>query len=224
MLTFRQLLTLHGRGLLLDSCSATVHALTWMEGGVRSAASEPAEASCGLPRVAGRVLGEAGWRVGELDAVVFCAGPGSVLGVRLAAATVRAWRALKPELMIYSYRSLSLAAAGLGLPAGGRGILSDARQDTWHAVLPEAPFDIVRLPNAELSQRAGWLTPAGLRRWTSPPAGVELEEIRYDPAGWLQSGGDAPLFEPAAEPEAYLSQAPRYVEWEPHVHQAVKRT
>ncbi len=220
MLTLRQLLDRHPRLLLVDSCSPRTHALAWREGALAATAVIADEASRALTLAAGRALTTAGLRVVDLDAVIFCAGPGSVLGARLAAASARAWRVARPGLEIYSYLALPLLALGTDAVRTGLGVIADARRDTWHATLPDAPLALVRLANADLAARPRWLTPAGLRRWTVPPPDTQIEEIPYEVADLLAAARDQPLFTPAPEPEAHLSEAPAYAEWTPRVHQA----
>lgn len=220
MLTLRQLLERHPRLLLVDSCSPRTQALVWRDGTLLASIVIADEASRALPLASGRALSAAGLRVADLDAVIFCAGPGSVLGARLAAASTRAWRVARPGLEIYSYLGLPLLALGTGAARAGLGVIADARRDTWHATLPDAPLALVRLANTDLAAQPRWLTPAGLRRWTVPPPDCQIEESPYEVAVLLAVAAEEPLFTPAPEPEAHLSESPAYAEWTPRVHQA----
>jgi tRNA threonylcarbamoyladenosine biosynthesis protein TsaB len=219
--SLRQLLALHPALLVVDTCAPRTEAALWLGNAsapVAVAALE-AEASSALPAAVARVLSEpatGGRRIADLDAVAFCDGPGSVLGVRLAAATLRAWRAVRPELALYSYHSLPL----LALTHPGLTIVADARRDTWHAVLPGAPHALRRLASAELAAHAPLGTPASFRRWSSLPPGVEPSTLAWSVATLLAAAPDAPLFAEAPEPEAFLHEAPSYVTWTPQVHQA----
>ncbi len=202
----------------VDTCSTRVEVALWL-----GPATEPAhaialdgEASAALPAAVARVLAAAGRGVRDLDAAAFCAGPGSVLGVRLAAATLRAWRAVRPELALYSYLSLPpLAVAHPGLT-----ILADARRDTWHAVRPGAPHAVQRLATAELAAAAPLATPAFFRRWSTLPADLTPTELPWSAAALLAAAPDEDFFQAAPEPDAFQHEAPSYVAWTPHVHRA----
>ncbi|MEN9840468.1 MAG: hypothetical protein RL376_268 [Verrucomicrobiota bacterium] len=219
--SLRQLLALHPSLLLVDSCSTRVEAALW-HGDLNSppvTASQDGEASDALPAAVSNVLAAAGRKIASLDAVVFCEGPGSVLGIRLAAASLRAWRAINPSLALYSYQSLPLLASA----HPGFVILADARRDSWHAVQPENPSQIQRLPTADLAPLAlahPLGSPATFRRWSTPPANVELHPLAYSAAALLSAAPDTPFFTAAPEPEAYLTEAPSYVTWTPQIHQA----
>ncbi|MBC8010095.1 MAG: peptidase M22, partial [Burkholderiales bacterium] len=113
MPSLRQLLARHATLLVIDASSPRVEASLWRDGTVNQAAVD-GEASAALPVVVARVLAEAGGaplRIQDLDAVAFCDGPGSVLGIRLAAASLRVWSVVRPGLAAYSFHSLPLLAA-----------------------------------------------------------------------------------------------------------------
>ncbi len=77
----------------------------------RSFCAVEEEALVGLFRASERVLSEAGLRLADIDAVLLCRGPGSLLGLRLAAMALVGWQSLpawqnKP---VWSYLSLEAA-------------------------------------------------------------------------------------------------------------------
>lgn len=229
--SLRQLLARHPTLLVVDSSAPRVEASLWHGGsGLGDArgrvetvplarAALEGEASATLPLVVSQVLAHpaAGGRgIRDLDAVAFCDGPGSVLGVRLAAATLRAWRAVFPRLALYSYHSLPL----LAVSAPGLAIIADARRDSWHAVLPSAPHDLLRVPTAELAALGPLGTPESFRRWSALPPGVEPNALPWSAAALLAAAPDEPFFQEAPEPEAFMHEQPSYVAWTPRVHQS----
>ena len=221
MLSLRQLLDRHISLLLVDSSSTRVEAALW-----QGDASRPVhtvcfdgEASSALPEVTAQLLTAASLRVNNLDAVAFCAGPGSVLGIRLAATSLRTWRALKPSLNLYSYQSLPLLAAA----HPDRTILADARRDSWHVVRPESPGQIQRYSTEQivnLSRISSLGTPETFRRWSALPAEVAVASLEYSPSTLLCGAPDGPFFSASPEPEAFLAETPSYVTWTPQIHQA----
>jgi tRNA threonylcarbamoyladenosine biosynthesis protein TsaB len=83
------------------------------------------------------VLAQARIGVADLGALVFCEGPGSILGIRSAAMALRIWSAAEGlTVPAFAYRSLELVAHDLrrrGIPAPCA-VLADARRDSWHWV------------------------------------------------------------------------------------------
>lgn len=216
--SLRQLLSVHPVLLGLDTSSTQVEVALWI-----SPSTEPAhrvtlegEASAALPLAIGQVLAAAGREVRDLAAAAFCSGPGSVLGIRLAAATLRAWRAVRPELPLYSYLSLpALASAHPDFT-----VIADARRDTWHAVLPGANRAVIRLATAELAAHAPLATPAQFRRWSVLPANPPVTALPWSAAGSLAASPDADFFAEATAPDVFQHEAPSYAAWTPHIHRA----
>ena len=229
MPSLRQLLARHPALLLLDASSSRVEVSLWRADAPdapRARHGIEGEASIALPAAIARVLVSASaaetgdnaspMRIQNLDAVAFCDGPGSVLGIRLAAATVRTWRAVHPALAAYAFHSLPpLAFAHPDLT-----IVADARRDTWHAVRPGAPHDLLRLPSAELASAGPLGTPADFRQWSALPQGVLPRVLPYSAAALLAAAPDEAFFRPAPEPDAWMTEAPAYVAWTPRIHQA----
>ncbi|MCX6936425.1 MAG: peptidase M22 [Verrucomicrobia bacterium] len=221
MPSLRQLLDRHPNLLVVDSSSTRVEAAVWKCGSLTPAQVVhcDGESSAALPKVTAQALAAVALTVRALDAVAFCAGPGSVLGIRLAAASLRAWRAINPSLALFSYQSLPLLAAAHPAHA----IVADARRDSWHLVRPGAPGQIQRLATAELIPLARISplgTPATFRRWSSLPPDLTLLPLTYSAAALVCTAPDTLFFTPTPEPEAFLADTPSYVTWTPQIHQA----
>jgi len=216
--SLRQLLTLHPVLLGIDTCSTHVEVALWL-----SPSTEPThrvtlegEASAALPIAVGQVLAAAGRGVRDLKAATFCSGPGSVLGIRLAAATLRAWRAVRPELALYSY--LSLPPLAVAHPSFT--IIADARRDAWHAVRPGTSRTVLRLATHELADHAPLATPARFRRWSALPVNQPITELPWSAANLLAASPDENFFAAAPDPDAFQHEAPSYDAWTPHIHRA----
>lgn len=219
MPSLRQLLVCHPTLLVIDTCSPRAEASLWCEGTTVPAAvaALEGEASAALPVVVARVLAAAGdRRIQDLEAIAFCDGPGSVLGIRLAAAALRVWRVARPGLAAYAFHSLPLLASA----APGETIIADARRDTWHAIRPGTPHTLLRLPTTELAACGPLATPECFRRWSALPAGVEPRALPWSAAGLLAAAPDEPFFQEAPAPEAFLHEQPGYAAWTPQVHRA----
>lgn len=221
-ISLSQLLAVHPALLVVDTCAPRSEAALWLrEAGPTpvASASVEGEASAALPVAVARALAHpaaAGRRIQDLDAAAFCDGPGSVLGVRLAAATLRAWRAVSPGLALHAFHSLPL----LALAHPGLSIIADARRDSWHAVRPAEPHELLRVPSAGLAELGPLGTPDSFRRWSALPPGAEPRPLPWSAAALIAAAPAAALFHEAAEPEAFLHEAPAYAPWTPRVHQA----
>jgi tRNA threonylcarbamoyladenosine biosynthesis protein TsaB len=80
-------------------------------------------------------LAEAKLKLGDIRSFALCAGPGSVLGIRIAALAVRSWSALEPR-PIFVWESLA-ALARSALATGEQGpflVAAESRLKRWHAL------------------------------------------------------------------------------------------
>lgn len=225
MLPLRALLDRHPTLLLIDSASSRVQvgllrasASALWENSLEEtgtalfactekllARSSPESASAPLP-------------LSAIDAFVFCDGPGSVLGIRTAAAALRTWNVLHPR-PTYAYCSLALVAHTLIAAENLRAfsVIADARREAWHRVTIDASGNtspLQRVPTAELS--GPLVLPEHFRHWSALPAAVR--SVPYDLASALPRVADIPLFTEAPDPDAFLHEAPAYVTWTPKIH------
>ncbi len=198
----------HGPLLVLDAASSTVQVGLLGDGEPRWACRQ-ADAGAGLFQG----LEDLGVDIDSVGAFAFCAGPGSILGVRSAAAAVRAWNVLSGR-PTFAYLSLEVVARALADP--DLSILCDARRGLWHRYTLAGGLE--RVAAASLSGPTA--TPEGFRHWEPLPAGTRT--VPYDLGRLLgiPSVLEAPLLRPAAEPDAFLHQEPAYAEWVPQIHRA----
>ena len=82
------------------------------------------------------VLSRAGVELQKIEGFIYCQGPGSVLGIRLASMAINCWRSLPPHrhTPLFTYCSLEVAARLLlergTLPPFA--VVSDYRRDSWN--------------------------------------------------------------------------------------------
>jgi tRNA threonylcarbamoyladenosine biosynthesis protein TsaB len=197
-----------GPVLILDASASSVQVgLVGPEGARWDASEEEA----GVAVFAG--VERLGVNLTTVQGLVFCEGPGSILGIRTTAAALRAWQVLSPRPM-WAYSSLALLAAGWSGPAVT--FIADARRDSWH--LWDPPTGLRRLATAALPTNTAFATPDNFRHWATLPAGTVGVPYRID-ALWA-AAMHADLLRPAPEPDAFLHEEPSYVTWEPKIHQA----
>ena len=80
-------------------------------------------------------LADASLKLGDIRSFALCVGPGSVLGIRIAALAVRAWSVLEPR-PIFVWESLA-GLARSALAAGEKGpflVAAESRLKRWHAL------------------------------------------------------------------------------------------
>ena len=80
-------------------------------------------------------LADAGLKLDDVRSFALCVGPGSVLGIRIAALAVRSWSALSPR-PIFVWESLA-GIARSALSAGEKGpflVAAESRLKRWHAL------------------------------------------------------------------------------------------
>ncbi|MDD3180147.1 MAG: peptidase M22 [Opitutaceae bacterium] len=225
-----QLLALHRHLLVLDASSTVIQV------GLLRADAHPVwrhaqtDANQGLFTQAAACLAEGGGRsMAEIEAFVFCEGPGSMLGVRTAAMAIRAWQAVaESPRPAYRYQSLTVVAHELVRrgEAAPFAVIADARRDLWHLVEvgPDLnPQPLKRVPAEELALFPGpvW-TPKTFKLWSQPP--LETRPHEYDLPTLLAALPDKELFVLADAPDAFQHDAPAYKKWSPQIHRAATRS
>ena len=223
MLPLRALLATHPTLLLIDSASSRVQI-----GLLRASAPAVWETSleetgtalfaCTEKILARAASNSAPLPLSAIDAFLFCDGPGSVLGIRTAAAALRTWNVLHPRPN-YAYGSLALVAHALSQDEQlhNASVIADARRETWHRVTLDAAGTVSplqRVPTAELS--GPLILPENFRHWSTLPPAVRT--VPYSLSDLLPRLVDTPLFTEALAPDAFLHEAPSYATWTPQIH------
>lgn len=225
MSSLSQLLAKHQRVLVLDAASQQFQAGLMRENHPSLWELTEADASTAIFTCVSALLQDAGLRVADLGAVAYCEGPGSLLGIRSVAMTIRTWSVLAP-LAVYSYQSLAIAGQFAWRSAAPRAltVIADARRGSWHCqevahdgsmtTQRRLPFD--QLPPGEL------LMPEHFRSWERPPRAVA--PCRYDLARVLPPLADCDCFRKCDRPNALQPDAPEYRRWTAQVHRAGARS
>lgn len=207
MANLSQILAAHAPLLLLDAASTHVQ-VGWLEPG-KSARWASADDEAGVAVF--RAIAQLGVAPPTAGALIFCEGPGSILGIRTTAIALRTWCVLQPR-PVFSYSSLAVVAQALGRPETA--VIADARRDSWHRC--QLGRGLSRVATADL---AGELVmPDGFRHWTPLPATVT--RVPYDLSSLLPRVMEADLFQASDAPDAFLHEEPSYVTWTPQIHRA----
>lgn len=207
MPSLSQILATHGTALVLDAASSRVQT-GWLEAGGQSAwTAKEQEAGLALFRGIEQLRGNPA----NAGAFIFCEGPGSILGIRTAAAAIRTWTVLRGR-PVYAYQSLDLVARALG--QSDTTVIADARRQLWHAQVCDQPLR--RVPLAELT--GPLVMPAGFRHWSEPP--TTYASTPYELPELFQTTIELDIFHPCAEPDAFMHSEPEYKTWTPQIHRA----
>jgi tRNA threonylcarbamoyladenosine biosynthesis protein TsaB len=210
--------------LYLDAAAPRVVAGLQAKGGPGAAivwVSTRDEAGVGLFQLVDELLAAAGIGIGDLRTIVFCEGPGSLLGIRIVAMAIRTWQAMPREtpLRVFGYRSLELIAARL-LESGTSppfSVISDARRSTWNLLRMTgdgAQGGIVRAAADALSAEPGPVFHSpDFPAWQPIPEGANRVDYRPEDLPELQSAHA--LLREVAQPDAFLTEVPTYREWSP---------
>lgn len=205
MPSLRQLLDTHPSLILLDAASTRIQVGLLSHQQDARWASADTEAGTGIFAC----IEQLAINPAEISAMIFCNGPGSILGIRTVAMAIRSWNVLSPH-PTYAYRSLELVSAALSRP--GVSIIADARRERWHCQTADQP--IRQVAAAELSGEL--LIPEGFRHWSTLPDNTTTTS--YDLAKLTLQIIDAPLFSQTENPDAYLHTEPSYKQWTPQIH------
>lgn len=207
MPSLRQLLASHSPILLLDAAASDVQVGLLRRDTPARWESSPEEAGTGVFRCVEAL----GISVNDIEAFVFCDGPGSILGIRTVAMALRSWNVLKPR-PTFAYSSLAIVAHALNRP--DLTVIADARRESWHHYRIGEPLK--RVGAAALSGQLAM--PANFRHWSALPP--NLSTVPYRLADLLPKVADAELFYPAENPDAFLHEEPNYATWTPQIHRA----
>ncbi|KAF0093680.1 MAG: peptidase M22 glycoprotease [Puniceicoccaceae bacterium 5H] len=190
---------------------------------LKSAEGEALETLFSLTR---ELLDEARLSVADVSGFVFCKGPGSILGLRLAAMAIEGWRALEPSSPppLFCYHSLAAAAAihHARTRAQAFTVISFFRRGQYNTLRVDGgelgPLELSDADDLELELQAAPVLHIPQRRVKHPlPEGVQ--ELDYD----LQDLGEAlslypDLIEPAEKAEVMVPVEPDFAKWSAERH------
>jgi tRNA threonylcarbamoyladenosine biosynthesis protein TsaB len=222
MASLAQLIASHGCILVLDASSTCVQTGLLRAGKPAVWRQQSGESGQLVFQETDACLREAGCTLDEVAAFVFCEGPGSMLGTRTAAMTLRTWQVLQAR-PAYRYHSLVLLAHDLSKSHPGPfSVIADARRETWHCVTVQADGQVEalhRIPATELAGRTVPLwQPAAFRAWAPPPRATQ--DCPYDVANLYARHPDLDLLTATPLPDAFQHEAPEYKKWSAEVHSA----
>ena len=212
--------------LILDASSKRV----WV--GVKPSANElvweasEEDPSKSLFTLIRKVLQKTGLGLSQIGSVAFCEGPGSMLGIRTATMTLRAWKAIKLPATKHLFAFSSLAIGGRLLETMERSseeclLIIDARRDSWHAIPyptpPDAEIEIIE--NEKLASESRTLvTLDSFACWTKTDA--KLVSIPYLPQTAFENDLAFGHLRSVAEATPLSIRPSDFKKWIPKIHSA----
>ncbi len=212
--------------LFLDTSSSQVEVgvirnKQWLS---RKTSSEPALES--LFSMVDECLAIADTSLKELEGVVFCSGPGSMLGARVTSVAIKTWSLLREKALdVYNYENLYWLALSFSKATSEKtfSICSFWKRDHWNVLNVEnGEFDKIKVLTGEnLSNLSGSLH-YYKQRDNSPDPSVEYSFILNELETFPQFSEALCLLTKSDEPTIYTQQSTVYKKWEPSFHQVAK--
>lgn len=174
------------------------------------------------------LLEETSLSLASLASIVFCEGPGSMLGARTAVMSLRSWKGIDISAAnsVFAYHSLAMGKLLLekkNLLSTPALIVTDARRDSWHALdsteTDTRSASISLLPTSELEAdpRPAHTFPQFIR-WTQ--TSKPFVEHDYHPAPVFADESFLSIVHPTDQPTPLVLRASDFKKWTPRFHSA----
>jgi hypothetical protein len=158
-----------------------------------------------------------------IDALLYCAGPGSTLGVRLTCMTLRTWKRIGPfnNTPTYAYLSLPLMAAILEAtvtPHHPFHVITELRKDAWNLLTVPSTGTLPPLEETSTlpeSEGTYFYFPQR-RKNTALPQSTTLIDYSIEALPCVIN--HPTLFTPTEMPSPYDSKEPTYAIWSAERH------
>lgn len=214
--------------LLLDACGPHTAVGLFQNGTAAALQSSATPSLASLFALSESVLDAAGLSLPQLDAFVYAEGPGSTLGLRLAAMAIRTWQSLRTQAApakVFCFNALAFAAAAYdpAFPMCKAQWLAPWRRDTAFCLNPLPPHGVHCLQIADFDPAA---TPSVLLEIGRPlgnahPQFAAIERIPYP----IDTLARLPALPPSLlrlchAPQPLQLEAPQFAKWIPDRHRA----
>ncbi len=217
---------LSGTCLLLDAAVLPIRLALVVAGRVEATEASSEEALHGIFRASSSLLETTGLAWHKIDGFIYGSGPGTVLGLRLAAIAIEGWRGLREEVVpIYQYNTLQATACAHMHRTGEDSfdlLISVRRDRVGRLPIRAGTLGTMLLEERELTGSESGKIPryhlaSASNRLPQPPASQEIE---FDPTtlppGWFT--GANLKYVSAAEPE--IPSPATYQKWSGERHGA----
>lgn len=212
-----------GRWLFLDASQPEVRVGLFANGIFSDFRSRVGPALLTLPELVASVAEAEGCRPQAFDGVIHVRGPGSILGIRLAAMMIRAWKSLRPELLVRGFTWFDLAADVLasGADAIDLRIVAESRRGRWAVFDPENR-DVAILDQTQLASLGKRCLCLPGRKSGQLVAEVgNVEALVLEPGVIAREIGRTPSWLVLQESaDVWVAESTEYRKWEPGIHRS----
>jgi tRNA threonylcarbamoyladenosine biosynthesis protein TsaB len=214
----------HHVTLCLDASSPVVHVGILSDGRWQALKKSRAESINAIFAGTAKCLRETGRELKGIDGFVFCEGPGSILGIRLAAMAINTWRNL-PEIgpiPIAAFGSLQAVAAILERGGVSRpfNVISDYRKNLWNLLSISAsspPAPIVSAGPDEIAALSGQVYHIPTRAFGSAPPKC-ARQLDYDLTELPVIARNPGFLRPVEFADSIQTNLPVYRKWQARRH------
>lgn len=210
--------------LLIDASSPTIQVGILHQGQWKAMIGAQAQALESIFTSVEACLQSAQINLKNITGFIHCTGPGSVLGIRLAATAIHGWRALPAwkNAPVYNYQSLALVIAQLKETHANKAsdhsfyAVSEARHDKWNLgssrsdsieIVSLDQINQLKAPVYHLKQR---------KSWSHAPDNAITYEINFQQAATVFA--HASFLKQSNTPEIFEAKAPQYKQWDSERH------
>lgn len=166
----------------------------------------------------------------DLNAFAYCEGPGSLLGIRLTAMAIRAWKEQKSfnEVGIYSYNSFQASLElikKVHAPLGLYAVVSQSRKGYWNFLSNEPQIqEVSEVEESELTSFPGTLWRFKQKKLMEDEKNLRTMPFDYNFENSPEIFIQEKFLRPVQEPDALFVNQPEYVKWDSKRHGTEDKT
>ena len=202
--------------LLLDAATPTTQVGLLHEGAFTAFSSTDEAPLASLFTQAQSLMKEHNLGLESLSGLIYCQGPGSILGVRLTLMAIRTWKRTHPHLQCYTYNSLALGSALVSETHTSEAFtfIAPGRQQRWHTLNNNQQKEI---PADALGSLTGpiYTLPQRKKSFCLP---TDTHIIDYDLASHAKLFNKEGLLTLTDAPETFNQTEATYKTWKPDRH------
>ena len=193
-------------------------------------ASSETDPSKSLFELIERILTQNGLELAQMASIIYCEGPGSMLGVRTAVMAIRAWEGIgiTAAANLYTYNSLALGRQIVGrstFAAQSCLLVTDARRDSWNTLPhpdPDNTLNSQLMATDELaSEDRVLITFPQFSCWNRTE--IAFDELDYDPTASFEDELYLQIIRPVERANPLSVRLSDYKKWIPKIHSAAEQ-
>lgn len=161
----------------------------------------------------------AGIEFEQVTGFAYCEGPGSLLGIRLAAMAIRGWKELNlfKDKEVYKYNSFEVSLELIRKFYSNEGpycIISRSRSGIWNILTSEERIRVHEIGAEELKKFKGTLWYFQQKKLISEVNDLELRRFDYNLENCPECFSKLELLSIVKEPDALIVKETKYVKWD----------